>query len=297
MGKVFRGPSDGVRTVIVLFGIFAAVFGLWLLWGLYGVRWFASQHDNMATLGQTGDLFGGINALFAAFAFAGVGAAAYFQYRTNLMQKQALTITSFEPLFFHLLELHSEAYQRLRLNFDALNKLVFFDYTIYGGYAAASAFRILVGRGQFAQLALRAPGDGLQRDHFTPLLSLFDEFYVDNEDQLGPYYRAFYHVFNLIDLSELSAKTKVRYANIARSTLDKNELLLLMLNCSCPRGESFKGLVENYGLLKHISTDNKNNYLDVALASTLFHGNATRSSSERSEYTAGTPTQGAWWQR
>jgi len=54
-----------------------------------------------------------------------------------------------------------------------------------------------------------------------------------------------------------------------------------MLNCSRPRGDGFKRLVENYGLLKHISTDQSHNALDQALATVMFHKNATRSAAKR----------------
>jgi hypothetical protein len=125
----------------------------------------------------------------------------------------------------------------------------------------------------------------LLASQFEPLLHTFDQLYLKNEDQLGPYYRAMYHVFNLIDKSELTEAERIRYANIARSTLNKDELLLLMLNCSRPRGIGFKRLVENYGLLKHISTDESNNALDHALANVMFHENATRSADERERAT------------
>ena len=77
-------------------GIFVSI-GLWLLWGKEVVWWWASYWHNrlafenptemtLAELGQAGDLFGGINALFASFAFMGVIFAAYYQRKTFLQQ-------------------------------------------------------------------------------------------------------------------------------------------------------------------------------------------------------------------
>lgn len=282
MHTFFYRLVSWVGKIVIACMIVGVPIGLWLLWGLFGAPLFAARYPHqLQELGQVGDIFGGVNALFAAFAFAGVAVAAFFQYRTNVLQKQGLTITSFEPLFFHLLELHQETYSRLDLDFTPFRKIAMFQYHAYGGAAAASALRTTIRMGHFKPLGHRARGEGFQREDFSPLLQLFDDFYISNEDQLGPYYRTFYHVFNLIDLSELPSAIKVRYANIARATINKDELLLLMLNCSCPRGESFKRLVENYGLLKHISTDEDKNYLDVAMATTLFHSNATKASADR----------------
>lgn len=261
-------------TVFIFSLVIVVPLVLWIAWGVYGVSWFAKLHDdNLAALGQAGDLFGGVNALFAAFAFAGVAVAAYFQYRT-------LTITSTEPLFFHLLQLHRDAYSRLQLSMETHDSLY---SSVRNSTPADVAFftRYIVSRGDLPSLKPKQDGVPFARTDFEPLFQAFDTLYLENENYLGPYYRAFYHVFNLIDSSALSSSEKVRYANIARSTITKDELLLLMLNCSLPRGEGFKKLVEKYGLLKHISTDERNNFLDKALAKTMFHENARLAAQDR----------------
>jgi hypothetical protein len=88
-------------TVFVVLAV-----AVWAAWGLYGAPFvalvWADPGDNTTTLArlrQAGDLLGGINALFAALAFAGVAIAAYTQWRSS--HKQA-----FESAFFNALSLH-----------------------------------------------------------------------------------------------------------------------------------------------------------------------------------------------
>lgn len=264
---------------------------LWIVWGLWGVKMFAlywSGNTDLSVLGQTGDLFGGVNALFAAFAFAGVALAAYFQYRTNELAQHTLEVTlqaqvlaSFEPLFFKLLERHDQMYAALRLELRSTIKSAFPGPNECNPAMLAYWFRDQVKTRQHIAIGAihegAAPGEG----DFEWLRMNFEDLYVTNEHVLGPFYRTTYHLFNLIDKSTLSESDKVRYANIARSAMNRDELLMLMLNCAQPRGASMKTLIERYGVLKHISTDSQSNALDVGLADTFFHPNARRSSEER----------------
>jgi hypothetical protein len=77
-GNMDRSPwLTPFRLIAVLFG---GVILLWIWWWTHGIHIVAAKLVETQTLGQVGDLFGGINALFAAFAFAGVGVAAYYQH-------------------------------------------------------------------------------------------------------------------------------------------------------------------------------------------------------------------------
>lgn len=57
-------------------GLVLVVCLLWFLWGVLGVslfkRWICPDTESCAALGQVGDVFGGVNALFAAIALAAV---------------------------------------------------------------------------------------------------------------------------------------------------------------------------------------------------------------------------------
>lgn len=274
--------------------IIAAValpLALWIAWGLWGVKLFAlywSGNTELHVLGQTGDLFGGVNALFAAFAFAGVALAAYFQYRTNEIAQHTLEVTleaqalaSFEPLFFKLLERHDEMYTALRLELRRTIKSPFPGPHETSPELLAHWLRQQVKTEQLISIGATHEGMPPSEGDFAWLKANFEDLYITNEHVLGPFYRTTYHIFNLIDKSTLSSSDKIRYANIARSSMNRDELLMLMINCVQPRGASMKALIERYGLLKHISTDGQSNVLDVALANTFFHPNARRSAEDR----------------
>lgn len=119
------------KTVAVVTAFLVPV-AVWVWWGLWGVRMVSAQwgagQPTLGELGQTGDLFGGINALFAALAFTGVALAAIAQHHTLQITKQQLqaqsaqtSLLSFEPLFFRLLELQREMSKRMVLTASGLD--------------------------------------------------------------------------------------------------------------------------------------------------------------------------------
>ncbi len=285
---------DRAATRRLIAAAIALPLVLWTAWGLWGVKVFAlywSGSTDLNVLGQTGDLFGGVNALFAAFAFAGVALAAYFQYRTNELAQHTLEVTlqaqalaSFEPLFFKLLERHDEMYAALRLELRQTIKSSFAGPNEGDPAALARWLRDQVKERQLIAVGAIHEGTVPTENDFEWLKANFEHLYITNEHVLGPFYRTTYHVFNLIDKSTLSEQEKVRYANIARSAMNRDELLLLMVNCLQPRGASMKFLIERYGLLKHISADSQSNALDVALAKNYFQPNARRSAEDRAAH-------------
>ena len=131
-------PSVSPWPIFVSLAILVAL--LWYCWATVGAPWMARKlsaelhADAMARaaevaasapapttlqdLGQTGDIFGGVNALFAALAFIGVGVAAYYQRESWRLQHASWQMLvdaeeraerdhvrqSFEPLFFELLK-------------------------------------------------------------------------------------------------------------------------------------------------------------------------------------------------
>lgn len=70
---------SGARLQMLISAIlvaFVGLPGLWYLWATKGVQYFerllCSDVESCARLGQVGDLFGGVNALYAGFAFTGL---------------------------------------------------------------------------------------------------------------------------------------------------------------------------------------------------------------------------------
>lgn len=267
-----------ISAVAVLFG---GVFALWFWWYQKGVHLVAKEIQNPEVLGQVGDLFGGINALFAAFAFSGVAVAAFFQHQTWRLQAEQAELAreqaelardqhsrqSFEPLFFKLLdrvgrptllkpddELDVKCYYGDEADFNLLVQAVRRWIAENPAYAAA-----LHSNEPFAH------GD---------IVPQYETIYYLNQRTLGPYYRALYQVFKLIYFSGLSEKAKVQYANIVRSTLSSDELLFLALNCLTEHGRNFRYLVEEYGLLKHVSQDAEEFTVDQLIVRTFYEPTA-----------------------
>ena len=239
------GRSFSGRQVLLL--LFVGPFVLWLAWGTLGIRAMVAVHswlggplatppDRFTAMGQTGDLFGGVNALFAAYAFVGVAVAAFWQYRTfkvvELQQKQQ----GFEPLFFQLITLNRQLLKQVQ-SLDGLT---------------GSLMNAL------NESAWKADVPDMPKDKLIEHVSdLYYDTYNAHEEQLGPYYRSLYHVFKLIDSSGLTKVQRVEYADVARAMLSRDELKLMVVNCSSHHGTDFRRLISKYGVLKHLPTNGK----------------------------------------
>ena len=99
---------------------------------------------------------------------------------------------------------------------------------------------------------------------------MYRDFYNANDGELAPYFRKLYHLFKFIAHSDLRWDDKVRYANIARASLNKDELLLLLLNCVSEKGTEFRPLVEGLGLLKHLPTSPERDIAGQCYSPTAF---------------------------
>ena len=270
-----------------------AALALWLLWAVVLVRVFLwgwtgkFTPKDLSELGQIGDLFGGVNALFAAFAFVGVAIAAYYQHSTFKLQVEQDVRQSFEPLFFKLLDRHMSP-GALLCRFtqaDANNGEVPL------GACMTDARRNLMG----AMVGSAEQGD-LKADS-EKVASLYAHFYFNNDGVLAPYFRNLYHLFKFIAFSDLPKDEKVRYANIARAGLNKDELLLLAMNGASPDGAEFRPLVEGFGLLKHLWGTSGTTEMtpDRVIAQTYYEVTATMSLSEREAYWAKHPELRPRW--
>lgn len=266
--------------------VFSTALVLWMWWWTVGAKWVAGRFEakQLETLGQLGDLFGGINALFAAFAFAGVAVAAYYQHLSlNLLSAEAQRATerhareSFEPLFFKLLERVSRPSNVAPPPQESGTLLA-------GDDAFGTSVEVL--RRQFIKSPWFLATLMEPEQTVIPFPDYYERLYVFNEHLLGPYFRAQYHVFKLIDRAQVSVEDKVEYANIARASLSTDELFLLALNCRTSRGLEFKTLIERWGLLKHIQRSENNETPDQAIAILFYAPTATMSRAEREAFRA-----------
>lgn len=262
--------------------ILSVVVGSWVAWGvlvlcaatMQAPAWIQDRlgGEGLTSAGQFGDLFGGINALATALAFAMVWWTGHMQ-RIDLqlqrhelrLQRRELSETRavfrlqiFESTFFQQIAL----FRQLSASFEPIG----YEGTDPWGYSARYARRIM--SGEFAMLGgmpsseeFRAYADREYRERF----------YNQNEAQLGPYFRIMYHLFKLIDgQPDLEYDEKVKYANLARAQLGSDELDMLALNALSTLSDSFLPLIERYGLLKHVRAGEWSDGLRRAISPTAF---------------------------
>lgn len=278
LGMVVGAPLPGRLRA---FGLFAFAATAWLLWGLYGVEYIAdlkwpegtvearcaanekqasdgnvpneNRDGPTARLGQVGDLFGGVNALFAALAFAGVGIAAYQQWRsTQIAFKQSI-----EATFFSALELHHKIIDGLKFDRDRVLPEKYEDLARMAhqrGRPAPEREPAVSGREVFAEVLLGISYAPNGRPTYQTTLDNYKLLQTKHNYVLGHYFRNLYQILKLIDRDEaLDASGKQKYASMLRAQLSSDELATLMVNCTgmmVDQGE-FRLLLVRYRMLEH----------------------------------------------
>ncbi len=315
-------PKMKLQSAVIPAGIllfFVAPGVAWYWWWKWGgIIWVAKHFSpalemgpmNTGLLGQlgvTGDLFGGINALFAAYAFAGVAIAALLQsriYALAIRQQHVLERQfsdahedravdrerhrdqvyrerqqSLEALLFQLLTLHRE--HRL---FD-LKGGWNLETPMFPDRMVKEMAHQMVGEAWFDELSKAASGEPPPQlaaaafDFFYEL-----QFYKLNEEVVGPHFRTLHMLMKLIHDSKLKAADRDRYADIAKSTLAGPDLFLLMLHCVSPRGRELRALANEYGLFEHlerIDIATPSSALAVTFLALFFKETATMSAEQR----------------
>jgi len=299
VGSRRERPSDATRPRLIFWqrflGVLSIAVAFWFAWGFYGVggvvafwRERGLQSNEFGLLGQAGDLFGGINALFAAAAFAGVAVAAFYQHETwklqaelNKLAQEQHARQGFEPLFFELLQ-RVPTIEPLRPGPLHQGQEWVSDFVPLEEFA--DRFRNwLVTSKLYVDSVMEGKGKPLPE---AAILSLYLSVYHENQAMLGKHYRALYHVFKLIWDSGLDAKSQVRYANIVRSTLSSDELLVLALNGLTKYGRNFRTLIEQYGLLKHVFVSENHVTPDELIVNSFYAASARLSYRGRSAHWA-----------
>jgi hypothetical protein len=224
----------GLATLFIVYsaGVIASGSGVNLL----GIKW------HFENSGQFGDSFGPLASVMSAIA----AIAALMAYRSQREELDRLKATAvedkirqnhrdFEDTFFKLLTLFR----------DTVNQIDVSDP--YNGTKA-------VGPDAFQRLIW----DYLVREDKTPPVELnekiYKEFYIKYQNDLGHYFRLFYHIVRFIDSSEI--EDRMSYIRYLRSLLSNSEMILIGMNCAFGAGSpKLKILVEKYALLHNISAD------------------------------------------
>jgi hypothetical protein len=278
LGMLVGAPLPGRLRA---FGLFALAATAWLLWGLYGAEYLADvkwpektveaqctdsekqtkdgnaplekKDGPTARLGQVGDLFGGVNALFAALAFAGVGIAAYQQWKsTQIAFKQSI-----ETTFFSALELHHRIIDGLKFDRDRVLPAKYDDVKrmlVLSGRPEPDRQPAAYGREVFAEVLRGISYVSTGPSTYKTTIDNYELLQTEHNYVLGHYFRNLYQILKLIDRDEaLDPGGKQKYASVLRAQLSSDELAVLMVNCAgtmVDRGE-FRVLLVRYRMLEH----------------------------------------------
>lgn len=253
-------PRPLTRTdTTLLWKLLALVAGLY---AVYSAAVFFLVPDG--SRGVFGDAYGGINALFSAFAFAGLIYTAALQrdelglqreeleetrkelkgQRDALEKQNALFVSQgFESTFFHLIQLHHQIVDAIRLPARDASQAP------TGRTAFARLYDDI--RGRFSKVSKDDP----QFEASADLLNLvYLESYTKHQQHFGHYFRNLYHIYKFID--EHPSIDQRRYASFARAQLSTDELACLFYNCLSQLGETkFKPLAVKYSLFKNLPWD------------------------------------------
>ncbi|MGI0525980.1 putative phage abortive infection protein [Rhizobium giardinii] len=268
-----------MRTVWVVSAalILAAAWLAWvcqyLLFQLFGHQW------ESATLGQWGDTFGALNALFSALAFVAV-LFTLKQQRDDLarQQKQILAaerdqhLQRFERTFYELLRLLREARDDVQFRYSSeyLNSISSSESKRVR-VAGTEAFK----RAQFELLhwieVAETSSAKLSSDEFGQLY--IKRVHSRYESTLGPYFRLLYTLLMRIHEDKvLKDIEKHRFGNLLRSQLTSHEVALCCYNGLAAVSGSFKGLVTEFRLPKYLPEEFGRNHLMRLYPESAFSG-------------------------
>lgn len=304
-------------------GLLTIVLMAWLMWPVFGARWIhglvqppsaansvnpgasaptacvpTESSAELSALGQVGDLFGGLNALFAAFAFVGVLWAGILQRQALLdakdaydTERRAIARQQFEGTFFHLLTLLREVGQESQALPAVAESLADADLS-----KQPDTFRHLA-EVLFASIRTARPSTP-EGELLRELVERYEgEINPAHSSSLGRYFRALHQTLDLIDSQSadcLSATDKVRYANIVRGQIPESLLFLLSVNGLRRPGRKTRHLIARYGLLKYLRDDHKQRLGDAlkrVYGDPAFAGHATRQAIAPAQKTA----DEEWW--
>lgn len=247
------------RGLSILLG---AVTLVWLIFGLIAYNLPATLEES----GQSGDMFGGVTALFSGLAFAGLIFTLFVQKQELRYQRKELShlVTEQRETKGHLKDqashLKSQSdfierqifennfFQLLRsFNEYVANTRVTENKTMHEGH---DSYEVIS-----ENLKRRVTGFWDQPSvGSVNFIESYEAFYQDNKNDLGPYYRQLYNILKFIKNSKL--EDQKFYSNVVRAQISSSELSLLACNIASQYGSTkMAPLVKEFDFLKYCDDD------------------------------------------
>ncbi len=259
----------------------AFVIVVWFAWigQEFIFRWFDVPWK-VELLGQLGDTFGALNALFSALAFVGV-LATLIQQREELSRQQTQIATAeknqhrqrFEDNFFQLLAVIRENRQdvRFRNSSEYLASKSRTSSTTKEGHAAFQAayreMRFWVGQ---------ETTNGRQLDRVELAALYAQKVHVRYESTLGAYFRLVYEILDRVERDQhLSDDEKNEFGNLVRGQMTSFEAIIAGCNALNDFAKDFRRLIIRFRLLKYARTGDVYTELTKHYPAEAFQGRST----------------------
>lgn len=199
-----------------------------------------------------GDIFTGLNALFAGFAFIGIIVTVVVQAIANHDQKISSNQQALESTFFNMLSVHENIVNTMRYRFNSGENQNEVDgresFTVY--YLELKKY-YLADRHECKILAKPL---GKEKNESEYVNYVFGKLFKAQTANLSHYFRFLYHIIKTIENSSISEQDKKKYVNIVRAILSSYEQLLLFYNGTWYRTGKFYPLIVKYQLLENMDT-------------------------------------------
>lgn len=259
---------------LLVVGVSATVLLIWVGWAtlpysmpLTGFEW------QPEVLGQWGDAFGALNALFSAFAFVAV------LYTLRQQQKQiddAATdqhLQRFEHTFYELLRLLREARDDVEFRFSD-------NYEGSSGQREPNSVGRVTGTQAFkrAQFEMKYWIDRDSTASASLTAAEVAEIYLRcvlnrYESTFAPYYRLLYTILIRIKMdTKLTADEKHRFGNLLRSQLTSHEVALCCYNGLAAVSGSFQNLLIEFKIPKYLPETFGRDILSAYYPASAFEG-------------------------
>ena len=194
-------------------------------------------------LGQHGDAYGSLNAIFSGVAMI---VAFFTLYLSSKERKSKQT----EGHIFQNLDMIKEIIDGIRLfKGDIEYKIDQKKYLLKVPADVSGLLAFVILRDNFKLEKIDS--------HPAGNLGKYEDFYKSYLHRLlGHYFRGIYHAIEYIDKSELSRKQKIFYTHMLRAQISSDELFFLFYSGISKFGRNkFKSLIEKYSLFEHLHNE------------------------------------------